>query len=157
MVRTSGEDDTERKILDDIADYGWHCLNIMAEGEEVEYSFTIGLAHSYGGSELIVFGLPAKVAHSILAIAAGLAKNGTLDLARPCDELIKDYSCCFVEVLRSNYEEYVGSARWYYQGNDFPLHQIVWPSRQGLLPWNAEASPEFRVAQPLIADTTGFV
>ncbi|MET0377655.1 MAG: DUF4262 domain-containing protein, partial [Spongiibacteraceae bacterium] len=41
--------------------------------------------------------------------------------------------------------------RWYYQGNDFPLHQIVWPSQTGLFPWHPEASAAFRKAQPVIA------
>jgi hypothetical protein len=31
MVQSTATDDGERKVLDDIAKYGWHCLNILEE------------------------------------------------------------------------------------------------------------------------------
>jgi hypothetical protein len=43
MVRSVGEDAPEQKVIDDIAKYGWHCVNIMAEGEVGPFSFTVGL------------------------------------------------------------------------------------------------------------------
>ena len=154
MVRTVGEDDSEQKVIDDIATYGWHCINIHPEGEHVGYAFTIGLFQSYGHPELIIFGLPAQVAHQILGIAANAAKSGTpLDLTQPSDALINDYLCCFGEVPLSEYYEHVGYCRWYYQGNRFPLYQIVWPSRDGLYPWDEQATPGLRAAQPVIAHT----
>jgi len=152
MVRTIGEDDSEQKVIDDIAEHGWHCVHILAEGELVEYSFTIGLFQSYGPPELIVFDLPSKISHRILTTAADAAKSGSpLDLSQPTDALINDYACCFVQVPLSEYHEHVGYARWYYQGNGFPLYQIVWPSRSGLFPWHPQATTEFRAAQPVIA------
>jgi hypothetical protein len=152
MVRTIGEDKSEQKVIDDIAELGWHCLHIMAEGDEVEYSFTVGLFQSFGHPELIVFGLPSTISHKILSIAADAAKSGSpIDLAQPTDALLNNYACCFAEVSPSKYHEYVGYARWYYQGNGFPLFQIVWPSRFGLFPWDHQATAEFRAAQPIIA------
>ncbi len=151
MVRTVGDDKSEQKVIDDIAEHGWHCVNIMAEGEHVEYSFTVGLHQTYGHPELIIFGLPSKVSHQILAIAADAAKSGApLDLSQPTDALLNHYSCCFTEVPFSEYREHVGYARWYYLGNNFPLYQIVWPSRSGLFPWHYQATSEFRAAQPVL-------
>ena len=152
MVRTNGDDPSEQQVVDDIARVGWHCVHIMAEGERVEYSFTIGLFKTYRHPELIVFGLPSAVAHNILAVVEHEAKRGEpLDLSLPTDALLRGYSCCFAEVPVAEYHEHVGFCRWYYQGNAFPLYQIVWPSRSGLFPWHSEASPEFRSAQPVIA------
>lgn len=51
---------------------------------------------------------------------------------------------------KASYYEYVGFARWYYYGNDFPLYQIVRPSRDGHFPWHAMASEEFRRIQPVL-------
>jgi hypothetical protein len=156
MVRSIGEDKSEQKVVDDVATYGWHCVNIHPEGPHVGYAFTVGLFHSYGHPELIIFGLPGKVAHQILAIAADAAKAGApIDLSRPTDALLNDYVCFFGEVPTSEYHEHVGYCRWYYQGNDFPLYQVVWPSRAGIYPWEEEATPEFRAAQPVIARAPG--
>ena len=156
MIRIAGEDESEQKVIDDIAAHGWHCVNILAEGNLPPYSFTVGLFHSYGHPELIIFGLRSEVAHQILAIAADAAKNGApLDLSQPSDELINSYSCCFAQVPISEYRDHVGYCRWYYHGNEFPLYQIVWPSRAGLFPWHPDATAEFRSIQPVIAGASG--
>ena len=152
MVREVGEDKSEQKVIDDIATYGWHCVSIHPEGDDVGYAFTVGLFQSYGHPELIIFGLSPKVAHQILAIAADAAKSGApLDLTQPTDALINGYLCCFVEVPLTEYYEHVGYCRWYYQGNGFPLYQVVWPSRDGLFPWHDQATSGFKAAQPVLA------
>ena len=139
-------------MLGNIAEFGWHCVHILGENEQPEYSFAIGLFHTYRHPELIVFSLPSTVAHSILSIAAHEAGRGEpIDINAPTDALLTGYSCCFAEVPPSQYHENVGFARWYYQGNDFPLFQIIWPSRSGFFPWHAEASMEFRSMQPVLA------
>ncbi|MBA2079490.1 MAG: DUF4262 domain-containing protein [Rhodanobacter sp.] len=156
MVRTVAEDESEQKVLDDIAKFGWHCISIFAEGEEAEYSFTVGLFQSFGHPELIIFGLAPQVAHQILCIAADAARSGhPLDLAQPSDALVNNYLCCFTQVPASAYQAYVGFGRWYYGGNAFPLYQVVWPSREGLYPWHPQAAPEFRATQPVIAVGAG--
>jgi hypothetical protein len=151
-VRTTGEDEAERRVIANIAEYGWHCVGISAEGQEAGYAFTVGLFHTYRHPELVIFGLRDEAAHGILNLAAEAARTERpLDLAVPSDELIEGYQCCFVEVPKSNYQEYVGFCRWFYKGNGFPLYQIVWPSRSGLYPWHPDASQEFKLAQPVIA------
>lgn len=151
MVRLSGEDKSEQKVIDDIATHGWHCIHITAEGALVSYSFTVGLFQSYGHPELIVFGLPQQVAHDILATAADAARSGSpIDLTEPTQALLTDACCEFVAVPATAYREHVGYALWYYEKKLFPLYQIVWPSRSGLFPWHPEASISFREAQPVI-------
>ena len=154
MVRTVGEDESEQRVIDDIATHGWHCVHIMGEPSHPQYSFTIGLYETYGYPELIVCGLSSDVAHEIFSIMARAASQGKpIDLSAPTDELLEDYSCCFAEVPLAQYREYVGYCCWYYRGNDFPLYQIVWPSRSGHFPWQPEASAEFKSAQPFIGRT----
>ena len=152
MVQSTATDDGERKVLDDIAKYGWHCLNILEENDQPPWAFTIGLFQTWKHPELIVFGLKRAVAHEILNIVAqGLAENRRMDLSQPTDDLLQSGGCVFVEVPQSQYHEHVGFARWYYQGNNFPLYQIVWPSRDGWFPWNAKAPESFRLWQPVLA------
>ena len=150
MVRREATDDSEQKVLDDIARFGWHCVNILPEGEAVRYSFTVGLFHSYRHPELIIYGLKPQIAHGILCRAVEGLPDRRLDLSRPTDDLAEGYPCAFVEVPESRYYETVGFARWYYLGNDFPLYQIVWPSRVGLFPWDPHAPAEFKAAQPVL-------
>jgi hypothetical protein len=53
MVRSASEDRGERKVIADIAKFGWHCVHIHGEGELVEYAFTVGLFQTYKHPELI--------------------------------------------------------------------------------------------------------
>jgi len=151
MVRMVGDDEHEQKVIDDIAKYGWHCVNILAEGDDGPFSFTVGLLQTYKHPEFIIFGLPSKVAHQILQIAVEALQAGKpLDLMQPTEDLLHGYSCCFVKVPKSEYHEHVGFARWYYEGDAFEVYQIVFPSREGHFPWHPEASESFRSSQPVL-------
>ena len=151
MIRKIARDRHEQRVLDDINKYGWHCVNILAEGNHTEYSFTVGLFHTYQHPELIIFGLAHDIAHEILTIAANAIKRKEpIGLAVPTDALLEGYSCCFIDVPISKYYEHVGFCHWFYQSDNFPLYQIVWPTRSGLFPWHPEVTADFRIAQPII-------
>jgi hypothetical protein len=84
-----------------------------------------------------------------IAIAA-IQSGEPLNLTAATDALIEGYSCHFVEVSRSSYKDYVGFGRWYYEGDEFPLYQILWPNRQGQFPWQPEASDSLKRLQPIL-------
>jgi hypothetical protein len=151
MPRTSATDAGEQKLLDDVRKFGWHCMNVLEDAENEPFTYTIGLFHTYGHPELLIYGLPREVAHAVLNIAADAAASGKpLNLNEPTEELLEGYPCVFVPVPLSEYAEHVGFARWYYEGDDFPVQQIVWPSKAGLFPWHPEASLAFRAKQPVL-------
>ena len=151
MVQTTARDSGEQKVLDHIATYGWHCTNILEEGALPPWTFSIGFYSSWQFPELITIGLKRDTAHSVLGIVAAMLRRGAAPALRlPCDDLLENHSCRFVEVPKSQYREHVGWARWYYDGDDFPLYQIVWPSRSGHFPWEQESTPEFRAWQPVL-------
>jgi hypothetical protein len=148
-----GSDNAERKVLQDVAEYGWHCLNILEEDEHPPFSFSIGLYKTWQFPELIIVGLKREVAHGVLNIVAtALAEGKRPDLAATNDDLLEGYACCFVEVSKAHYREYVGTARWYYEGAAFPLYQVVWPSKQGHFPWHSDASESFVRWQPVLGE-----
>jgi Domain of unknown function (DUF4262) len=132
MTIRIGSDDAERKVLADVKKFGWHCLNIFEEDGKPPWTFSIGFHKTWNFPELIVIGLKREVAHSTLNIVATQLAEGTrLDLALASDELFNDFACCFVEVPTPMYREYVGTARWFYGGDAFPLYQIIWLSGDG--------------------------
>lgn len=154
MPRTKGLDDPERKVIADVEQYGWHCLHVLGGEDTPQFSYTIGLQYTWSHPELIVVGLPPDVAHGILGLMVDALKTGTpIALDRPTDALLEDLPCVFVPVPKERYAEWVGFARWYYEGNDFELVQIVWPNREGHFPWHSQASKPFRAVQPILGAT----
>ena len=151
MPRTTATDSGEQKLLDDVAKFGWHCIKVSGDNDHEPFAYTIGLFESYGYPELLIYGLPGEVAHSVLTLAARAAAGGNpLSLGEPTEELLEGYSCIFVPVSRAEYAEHVGFARWYYEGDEFPVQQVVWPSKAGLFPWHPSAPPAFRAKQPVL-------
>jgi hypothetical protein len=154
MPRTTPANEYERKLLENVQTHGWQCTSVspgQGDEETTPFSYTIGMTSSFGLPEFITFGLPSGTAHAIFEIIANMAKSGrTLSLDQPCSSLINDFDCVFVEVPRAHYDQYVLSCLWFYEGQDFSLYQIVWPSKFGRFPWHPESSASFRAWQPVL-------
>ena len=145
--------DYERTVLSNVERFGWHCMSVAPRsGHDGEtFSYTVGLSKSFGSSELILFGLPSDTAHSIFSIFVDRLREGDpISLEAPPDVLIKDHSCVFFAVPRERYNDYVYSALWFYAELSFPLHQIVYPDREGRFPWHREAAQAFREQQSVL-------
>ena len=147
--------DYERGVLHNVERHGWHCTSVTQGKPDksfVPFSYTVGLFERFGAPELIIFGLDGNTAHSIFSTYANrLWVSDPIPLDAPCDDLIKDYSCAFVQVPRSRYNEFVLSALWFYAEVDFPLYQVVWPNSEDAYPWTPGASPDFMSQQPVLA------
>jgi len=146
--------DYERMVVANVDRYGWHCTSVSGGPDDggPEFAYTVGLFHSYRQPEFIVFGLDPGIAHAILGIlAAAAAADDMYVLDKPCDALVENYECVFVEVPRARLSDYVFSASWFYAGRVFPLYQVVWPDREGRYPWNEGATPDPRHEQPVLA------
>lgn len=140
----------------EFVEFGLRFTHVLGRRSHVEYSYTTGLYKTYGYPELIILGLPSALAREVLSAAVYEINRGApIELSAPSDALLQGYFCNFAVVPVSSYSRYVGFARWCYQGDDFPLCQIVWPSRSGLFPWHPEAEPAFRKQQPVIARPSG--
>jgi hypothetical protein len=51
------------------------------------------------------------------------------------EDVLDDFLCYFGEVSKTKYKEYVGWTIWFYEGYDFPLIQCVYPTIEGIFPW----------------------
>ena len=59
LERTEGIGSSDAEVLDDIKIYGWHFVQAFATENEQgpNWAFSIGLFHSFGHPEIIVFRL----------------------------------------------------------------------------------------------------
>ncbi len=153
QLRLPPKNEYERTVVKNVEQFGWHCTSVAPRvGQEGEvFSYTVGLYQTHGSSELIMFGLPSDTAHSIFSIYVDRLREGKpISLEEPSNDLIQNYPCTFVAVPRERYNDFVFSALWFYAEVSFPLHQVVYPDREGLFPWHAAATQEFREQQPVL-------
>jgi hypothetical protein len=139
--------DLTKIVLNNVRDYGWHCVNVIEEDGCPPWSYSIGFYETFGFPELIVIGRSRATAQYILKIIADrLERNESPDLTLPNISIVPGVMCLFREVLPRYYADYVGFALWFYRKRKFPMYQVVWSNSQGLYPWNAEAPDLPRVA-----------
>jgi hypothetical protein len=59
-------DDSDRKLLADVQEYGWHIIGVEQDEEGPAFAYSIGLYHTFQHPEAILFGLDVKVMQQII-------------------------------------------------------------------------------------------
>jgi hypothetical protein len=139
----------------DIATFGWMVMKVSAkDAADPDFAYSIGFHQSYEHPEIIIVGLPLEIAHQVINDVGASVRGGARYAAGSMsDEFLEKYSVTFRAVPDYQYGAYLGWGRRYYGERAFPVLQLVFPDRAGRWPWHEEASPEFRTAQPILADT----
>ena len=145
------KDEPERIVLSNIAEYGWHCVNVLEDDGHPPWSFTIGLYETWNHPELIIIGRSRATSYEMLkTIADDIELNDPPNLTDPDGQLLLGMKCHFLEVNTRYYSDYVGFALWFYRKRRFPLYQIVWPNNDGLYPWDEMAPKALKEWQPVL-------
>ena len=132
-------DDDERKIVEDVESVGWHVIAIEEDEEGPGFAYTIGLHHSFGHPEVIVFGLRTETLFQIVNTIGEAVKDGTkFEADHESGDVLNDYLVHFRAIDRRHYNEYLGYAQWFYNGDGFPALQCVWPDSEGHYPWHPD-------------------
>jgi len=58
----------------------------------------------------------------------------------------------FEVVSPDHFDDYLGWDEWLYGGKDFNVLQIVYPTTDGIWPWEPGACEWFRARQPILSD-----
>jgi hypothetical protein len=129
-----------RKIADDIRQYGWHCLHVAGcEVDEQPFSYSIGFSQSHSAPEVLIFGLPPEKAHALLNACDSVLGKG--HAIRPGVEdpslLSGGYKVVFRTVRPECFDEYLGTAQRYYQDRPFDAVVMFLPDREHRYPWQA--------------------
>ena len=141
------------KALSDIEKYGCHVIHVMEDEANPPFTYSIGIEQTSANPELIVTGLKQEIAHWIVNEYNNRVRKG--EIFRP-DALysgfLDNFEVLFKPVLREHYKEYFGWGRWLYDGDDFRVYQLIWPSTNGVWPWEADAPNDYTWFIPLLCD-----
>lgn len=149
--------DYEQKLIRNVAEHGWFGLSVV--GGAYDFTYTIGFWETLQKPELIVCGLPVKLAQSVLWEAFRQIKAGTRTVAdgERWSDLLADFDCVSRPVHPTHISrEHFNSALWYRRfrlGKDdgFSAFQLFWPSaKSGLFQWEAGCEPGVERLQPVL-------
>ena len=137
----------------DIAAHGWVVIRIEEDARGPAFAYSIGLTARFGHPEIIILGLPLDVAHDIINLVGDAVRRGSRYVAGGTyDEFLEGYDVTFRAVPRHQYDAYLGTALRFYDNESFTTLQLVYPTREGVWPWQDGAPESFRNRQPVLAD-----
>jgi hypothetical protein len=143
------EDEIEKKLVSDVEGYGWHVIRIADDDEGPGFAYSIGLFKSFGHPEIIVFGLDGMLMHRMINLIGEEIRQGRRFAdGDAASGILEGYDVRFREVACRHYHEHCGYARWFYQGDDFPVLQCLWPDKKGRFPTDTGFARALRPRQP---------
>ncbi len=137
-------DKNEQNALQDIEEYGCHILHIMEEPDSPSITYSIGIDKTSNHPEVIIIGLQHEVAHVMIddynnRILAGEAFIPN----RFYSDFLEGFEVTFKEVEKKHYYKYLRLGRRLYQGNDFKVLQLIYPSTSGQWPWDDDLPEDY--------------
>ncbi|WP_165072799.1 DUF4262 domain-containing protein [Paludisphaera rhizosphaerae] len=144
-------DEEERRTLADIERYGCHVIHVLEEDDLPPFAYSVGVEKSSGAPEVVVIGLKQPLDHFIVNEYNRRVRAGErFEPGQRVEGFLEGFECQFLAVDPSHYGEYFGWDLWLYNGPNFRVLQLVFPTVDGVWPWDDEADEWFRNRQPLL-------
>jgi hypothetical protein len=141
----------EEKALADIERYGCHVIHVLEDEEGPPFSYSVGVQKTSGAPEVIVIGLKQPIAHFVVNEYNARVRAGErFAPGRRYGGFLERFDVQFEVVASDRFDEYLGWNRWLYNGNTFEVLQIIYPTTEGIWPWEGRASDWFRRRQPIL-------
>ncbi len=116
------------------------------------YSYTIGFPAAFGFPEVLMFGLTPVAARGLFGLVADLLGGGTqIPVGVPVIGVLDgEQRCVFAPIDTAEWSPLLDTAAKWYRGASFAAVQLLWPDRNGFLPYEAGFEQRMRLAQPVI-------
>jgi len=142
----------EKKALADIEKYGCHVIHVLEDEEGPPFSYSVGVQKTSGAPEVIVIGLKQHVAHFLVNEYNRRIRAGErFDAGARYEGFLEGFRVQFEVVTPDHFDDYVGWDKWLYGGRNFQVLQMIYPTTDGIWPWEATASEAFRQRQPILS------
>lgn len=116
------------------------------------YTYTIGFTAHTGFPDVVVFGLTPVAARGLIGLVADLLQGGTEipTGAELVGLLDNDLRCEFAPVDLDEYGLLFQTAASWYKGEPFEMVQLLYPDRNGFMPYEPGFEQRLRFAQPVV-------
>ena len=128
--------------------------DVTPEHPSPGFVYTIGFPERFGFPEVVIFGLTPVASKGILDLVAQQLEAGvTVPLDVPIVGLLdNDLRCVFATIDEDRSEGFFATGRAWHRGA-FSIVQLMWPDRQGWLPFEDGFDHRLRAAQPVLGRT----
>lgn len=144
--------EAEKKIVADIEEFGCHITSVFdSTGESPSFTYSTGISKSLDAAELIIIGLPNKLASSVVNNYMRRIREGEkFEVEKFYPDFLANFDITFGSVSAKSKEEFLLSSCWFYE-KKFEALQLVFPNTSGVWPWDAKADEDFHAIQPCLS------
>ncbi|MEO6653871.1 MAG: DUF4262 domain-containing protein [Ilumatobacteraceae bacterium] len=116
------------------------------------YAYTIGVPDLVGFPEIAVLGLTPVAANGLIGLCIDALHGGTeipygVELIGLLDNELR---CMFAPVAPELLDGWFATAAAWYHGRSFSVVQLLYPDRNGFMPYETGFEQRLRLAQPVI-------
>lgn len=116
------------------------------------YAYTIGITELTGFPEIAVFGLTPVAANGLIGLVVDALRGGTeipfgVELVGLLDNELR---CMFAPIDLERHGDAFATATSWYQGVAFAMVQLLYPDRNGFMPYETGFEQRLRTAQPVL-------
>ena len=105
------EDDSDRKLLADVAAHGWHIVGVNADEAGPEFAFSVGLFYTLGHPEILIMGLRHSISASLINDIGDAIRSGNkFEAGRHYDDIAAGFPMALVVMDQRYFREYLGYA-----------------------------------------------
>ncbi len=140
---------------------GWALEPVAADAESDPpspgYAYSIGLPAAVQFPEVAVFGLTPVAANGIVTLVADACRGGTeIPLGVEVVGLLdNELRCMFAPIDLQRWGPLFATAHAWYRGEPFEMVQLLYPDRNGFMPYEAGYEQRMTLAQPVIGTVVG--
>lgn len=143
-----------------IETHGWALEPVPATTETEPptpaYAYTIGVPAITGFAEIAVFGLTPVASNGLVGLVIDALRGGTeiptgVELVGLLDN---DLRCVFAPVELDVHGDLFATAGAWYRGERFEVVQLLYPDRNGFMPYEGGYEQRMRLAQPVVGTLT---
>ncbi len=121
------------------------------------YAYTIGVPELAGFPEVAVFGLTPIAANGLIGLVVDALRGGTeiplgVELVGLLDN---DLRCLFAPIDVTEHIAAFATAAAWYRGAPFSMTQLMYPDRNGFMPYETGFEQRLRLAQPVLGEVGG--
>ena len=136
---------TGSTTVETVQQHGWLVLWVAGS---FDFAYTVGLWHSFGQPEIVMFGLEGDGMQIWLNACVDLGRErGWPAVNEPFHGVLDGFETQFRDVDPSWNRALFGTALGFYRGTAVPFRQLVWPDRNGEWPWDDKATVSSRTRQ----------
>jgi hypothetical protein len=126
----------------------------LAEPPRPAYAYTIGLPALVGFAEIAVFGLTPAASNGLVGMVVDHLRSGvSIPLGAELVGLLdNDLRCLFAPIDAAASARWFDTASAWYRGAPFDAVQLVYPDRNGFMPYEPGFDQRMRLAQPVVGE-----